>query len=499
MPERRRAASVSIVVRDLTHPGAGRIPSSSIRALPRQIGVSTMRCIRFAMLRPMAALALSLVPLAANAGAGIPKIQHVVIIVQENRSVDNLFHGLNKYLPDADIADSGVDSKGKKIVLTPVPLVTGYDMDHSHTAFVEMYRGGKMTGADLIVCKGGLAPCPANPAFRYVRQSDINSYFEIAENYGFANRMFQSNQGPSFPAHQFLFSGTSQPEPDSPLFASGNVATSNGVVGCIAPPNAFVPMIDPSGDENTLMYPCFEHETLADLLDVPPKDPTHPISWRYYTLSAGSIWSAPDAIEHLCQPAESPPRCTDPHWTEGDVVLWPAQVLVDIHQNDLKAVSWVIPTAQDSDHPQLNTGGGPSWVASIVNAIGNSPYWTNTVILIVWDDWGGWYDHVPPPIDKKYGYYQNGFRVPLLVVSPYTPKGYISQSPHTFGSILRFVEKVFDLGLIPPGNFADSRANDLSDFFNFSAAPRPFTAIHQTIPENQFLDKSRPMIEPDND
>ena len=207
----------------------------------------------------------------------------------------------------------------------------------------------------------------------------------------------------------------------------------------------------------------------------------------------------PEPGEYQCSKAASPPHCTDPHWTDGDVVLWPPQVLVDISQRTLKTVSWVIPTGQDSDHPANNNGGGPSWVASIVNAIGYSPYWANTVILIVWDDWGGWYDHVKPPIDPTFGYYEYGFRVPLLVVSPFTPKGYVSQKQHDFGSILRFVETVFDLGRIPPGNFVDARADDLGDFFDFSKPRRAFAKIAQPLASSRFLDRKRPMTPPDND
>jgi phospholipase C len=177
----------------------------------------------------------------------------------------------------------------------------------------------------------------------------------------------------------------------------------------------------------------------------------------------------------------------------------PAQVLTDIAQSQLASVSWVIPTGAESDHATANDGSGPSWVASIVNAIGNSPYWTNTVILIAWDDWGGWYDHVPPPIDPVYGYYENGFRVPLIVVSAYTPAGYVSQQTHTFGSILKFVEKAFGLPLIPPGTFVDSRSDDLSDFFNFTQPPRVFVPVPSPLQSEFFLHDHRRPTNPDNE
>jgi phospholipase C len=180
-------------------------------------------------------------------------------------------------------------------------------------------------------------------------------------------------------------------------------------------------------------------------------------------------------------------------------VTWSPQVLLDISQSALPQVTWVIPTAQDSDHADENDGTGPSWVASIVNAIGESPYWNNTVILIVWDDWGGWYDHVVPPAASKYAYYEMGFRVPLLVVSAYTPKGYVSTVQHDFGSILHFVEDIYGLGTIPPGDFADSRSDDLQDFFRFNGPARTFQPIPTAVPQSYFLDRRRPMLPPDND
>ena len=247
------------------------------------------------------------------------------------------------------------------------------------------------------------------------------------------------------------------------------------------------------------MYPCFEHATLTDMIDNPPKGARQGITWRYYTPSEGSIWTAPEGIRHMCVPAGSPSTCTGPDWTDGKISLNPAQILTDIQRGRLASVSWVIPTIQESDHASGNDGSGPSWVAAVVNAVGNSRYWKDTVVLIVWDDWGGWYDHVPPPIDSKYGFYENGFRVPLLVVSPYTPAGYVSQSTHTFGSILRFIETAYGLPVIPPGNYVDSRADNLLDFFNFSKPPRPFQTIPAVLDQSYFLNDHRPLAGPDDD
>jgi phospholipase C len=409
------------------------------------------------------------------------KIQHVVVIFQENRTPDNLFHDQTLISRGADIASTGVNSKGKVITLAPIPMVVHYGLDHQHPSFVAMYDGGKMDGADKIPVLNCSGVCPPpNPQFDYVDPSDVAPYFQMAETYTFADRMFQTNQGPSFPAHQFIISGTSAPSPNSNLFAAENPggvpdATSN--TGCTAPPGETVAMIDPSGSESALQYPCFEHPTLTDLLDAKS------LSWRYYTSSAGGIWTGPNAIRHLRM---------GPAWTQN-VVLQQTQVLSDIANGQLATVSWVIPSGQASDHSNETDGSGPSWVASIVNAIGNSQYWSNTAIFITWDDWGGWYDHVAPTIKNSYEY---GFRVPLIVVSPYAKAAYISHVTHDFGSVLKYIEETFGLSSL---GYADVDADDFSDCFDYNQTPLTFQTIAAPMDARHFLEDKTPPTDPDDD
>jgi len=408
------------------------------------------------------------------------QIRHVVIIFQENRTPDNLFHGL----PNADIASTGVNSKGQTISLAPVSFTAGYDLDHSHASFLKMYDGGKMDGADTIpvVCTIDPAACdpiPPNAQFRYIDPSEVAPYFQMAEEYAFADRMFQTNQGPSFPAHQFIIAGTSAPTADSNLFASSNpggVANASNETGCSAPAGEIVAMIHPDGKES-LQYPCFEHLTLSDLLDAKG------ISWRYYTPSAGSIWTGPNAISHLR---------FGPDWSRN-VILQPNQFFADVAQRRLAAVSWVIPTGLNSDHAGGTEAAGPSWVASLVNTIGKSPYWHDTAIFITWDDWGGWYDHVAPPIYNSYEY---GFRVPLIVISPYAKPGYVSHVTHDFGSILKFIEANFSL---PSLGYADARADDLADCFDYTQMPLKFHDILSPMNADHFIRDQRPPSDPDDD
>jgi phospholipase C len=256
----------------------------------------------------------------------------------------------------------------------------------------------------------------------------------------------------------------------------------------------------PRGVEDSEIYPCFDHQTIPDILPAP-------FLWRYYTPSAGFIWTAPNAISHICQSTGPGGTCQGREWL-SHVDLKPSDVLADIRSCHLRSVSWVIPAGQNSDHAgNPDNTGGPDWVAAIVNAIGNNPtcpngevYWHDTAIFITWDDWGGWYDHEPPTIRPlRQGDYQYGFRVPLIVVSAYTPAGYISNFRYDFGSILRFIEHNFG---IPEGEltFADNRATkDLTDFFDLDQTPRPFQRVSAAKDATYFLNDKTVPTDPDDD
>jgi phospholipase C len=434
------------------------------------------------------------------------KFQHIVIIFQENRTPDNLFHDPVLIANGADIASSGLNSSGEVVPLTPTPLGINYDLNHAHSSFVAMYDGGKMDGADQIpiACSVTVNCPPPNAQYMYVQASDVEPYFQLAEQYTFGDRMFQTNQGPSFPAHQFIISGTSAPTAASKWFAAENPGGGNA--GCAGGPGAYVDLIDASGEEASWTYPCFEHPTLTDELN------QEGLSWRYYTPDDGgyyaSLWTAPNAIQHMCVPNAPPPNateCTGPDWVNNVIPYTPenpAPILTDIMNGQLAAVSWVIPSVQNSDHAGHSVfTGGPSWVSAIVNAIGNSSYWANTAIIITWDDWGGWYDHVPPSrvINDRRDWgsgYVYGFRVPLIVVAPYAKAGYISHVNHDFGSILSFVEQNFGLATL---GYADARADNLADCFNFNQTPLPFQMIQAPLDARHFLNDRSIPVGPDDD
>jgi phospholipase C len=395
--------------------------------------------------------------------SGSTPISHIIIIFQENRSTDNLFHGL----PGADTASYGMNSFGQKVQLTPISLGANYDLNHEHPAFVTEYDSGQMDGFNLV--QGG-------NAYRYVSQRDVQPYFDMAEQYAFGDRMFQSNQGPSFPAHQYIVAGMAAASPATLDNVSSNPtgdANSGGPAGCDAKAGVTVLSIDPvNGVEGNPSFPCYDHPVLTDLLD------GSGLSWRYYQEKSGAgLWHY-DAVRHVR------------YGSDYQYVVAPTErVLTDITTGKLSAVSWVTPPSYASDHPGTGTE-GPAWVADVVNTLGQSQYWNSTAIVITWDDWGGWYDHVPP--GNIFNSYELGFRVPLIIISPYAKKAYVSHVQHEFGSILHFSEEVFGLPFLHDAKTnptaTDERADDLMDCFDFTQRPRAFV----TIKAPPFRQKSRP-------
>ncbi|HEV2469296.1 MAG TPA: alkaline phosphatase family protein [Candidatus Sulfotelmatobacter sp.] len=459
--------------------------------------------------------------------AQISSFEHVVVVFQENRTPDNLFHGLcsapygtaNSCSTKPTTSQYNIQTKNwldkhsSTGVAQPssVALANAYDLGHVHKSFTQMCDVNKTTGACRmdgagdVFCSG---TCVSKPQFKYVDNSkgNLNPYLDLATQYGWANYMFQTNQGPSYPAHQYIFGGTSAPSADDDAigtYAEDNVhqpgKSGTAITGCIALAGSTVDLITATGEIQSI-YPCFEHQTLADLLD------GINVSWRYYTPDSNNLWTAPNAIQHICAPdAPTGGKCTGPDWTKN-VVVGSSKVLTDISSCKLAQVSWVMPDGKNSDHAQSNTGGGPDWVASIVNAIGNNAkcaddekYWNNTAIIITWDDWGGWYDHEPPTIlAQPFGDYQYGFRVPLIVVSAYTKAGYINNNRFDFGSILRFIEHNYGIeqGAL---NFADARiSTNLTKFFNLSQAPRDFKTIQTTLDASYFINDTSPAVDPDD-
>ncbi len=198
---------------------------------------------------------------------------------------------------------------------------------------------------------------------------------------------------------------------------------------------------------------------------------------RSLKLNAG-MWEPFEAIKYVRYGSD---------W-RTDITAPQTNVLSDAKHARLRSVTWVTPTEEDSDHPVAHSDTGPSWVASVVNAVGTSSYWPNSAIIVIWDDWGGFYDNAPPP---QLDYRGLGIRVPCLIISPYAKRGYVSHVQYEYGSILRFIEEVNGIpaGSIGPASlgYTDGRASSLDDAFDFSQKPRKFTRISAKYPAAHFL------------
>jgi phospholipase C len=386
----------------------------------------------------------SIPPMAAPAGkrTGLSKIDHIVIVVQENRSFNNLFLGF----PNAHTASRGKLPNGTTVALKPVSLAAAYDISHSLQDAKTAYDGGRMDGFANEFSSGQKSG-DHYPQYAYVPRSEITPYWSMAQQYVLADRMFASQLDGSFVAHQYLIAGWAGRSYNYPAVEPW---------GCDSPAGNAIGLLNSVGQPFGMTYPCFSYSTIADELDAKK------ISWRYYApkTGVGYSWTAFDAISHVRN---------GPDWK--NVVSPETRVLQDVAKGKLAGVTWVVPSLKLSDHAGSMSKRGPSWVASIVNAIGESKFWSSTAIFVVWDDWGGWYDEVAPP---QLDFDGLGVRVPLLCVSPFAKIGHVDHTLYEFGSLLKFIEDRY--GLASLGR-TDSRAAPPMGCFNFAQQPRAFVQI----------------------
>ncbi len=466
---------------------------------------------------------MPVIPGAAPVAQTKNRIKHVVVVIQENRSFDNFFAtfpgadgtktGKAAAMPASERAycrDNGmpVIAKATSVPLTQTDLIgSGFgkngrfdedtDLDHIYSGFKIEYDRGAMDGFDLAgsgADGSGLPTCTY--AYQYVDPSQIAPYWEIAKHYVLADHTFQTQGSGSFTAHQDLIAAGTEVSNTEALIDNPTYFPW----GCDANPPVRTAIIKRGGKVYPYggPFPCLTYSTLRDLLDA--KD----VSWKFYAVrvqkesgcehgDTAGIWSAFDAIKAVRYSAE-----WQKNVTRSNLVFFN-----DVAKRKLPAVSWITPDGLNSDHPAEYkhppcgsagppTDTGPSWVASIVNTIGESPYWNSTAIVILWDDWGGFYDHVPPPTPRGW---QGGpgFRVPMLIVSPYV-KAHVDHTVYELGSILRFIEDVWDLGSLGRN---DAHSTSIGDAFDFTMSPRKFHKIAAKYSRAYFLRQQPSGIPPD--
>jgi phospholipase C len=416
-------------------------------------------------------------------------ISHIVVIVQENRSFENFFAGYpganapmngcgkgSAPAPDTG-SGSGCPPGDQVIPLHQVTFEHEPNLAHVFESSLTDWDNGKMDGFS----KYGFSHDDA--AYAYIERSQVQTYWTMANQYVLADEMFPTEFGPSWTAHLTLVAGTDNITATTALadFATGH---SN----CRAAPGAMTAIVD----ENRVVhhdsgpFPCLDQfNTIAQALD------TAGVSWKYYVAARlkSFIWSPFAAIKYVEQ---------GPDWT-NNIIQPQTQVLKDIYAGHLASVSWVTPSHKDSDHPAAHSDTGPAWVASIVNAIGQSPYWNSTAIVVVWDDYGGFYDNASPP---QLDFRGLGIRVPCLIISPYAKPGLVSHKAYEFGSILKLIEETFPtVGKLgsPSQGYTDTRARSMRDVFDFSNPPRQFKTIPAKYPASYFLHEPRSLEPVDNE
>jgi phospholipase C len=374
-------------------------------------------------------------------------IKHVVFIIKENRTLDNMFGRF----PGADGVTSGLD-QGEVRPLTRALDRIPEDIKHCYKCALQAYDQGKMDGFATVGAAADLY------AYTQYLPQDLPNYWHWAEEFVLGDNFFASAQGPSFPNHLYTIaaqSGGTHDNPTQDLDLLRERHRTTGLFkawGCDSIDTAYVPVEDREGVVKNVP-PCFDFLTEGDLLTEAG------IPWTYYSatnMQNGYLWSAYDAVRHIRE---------DPEVWQSHI--FPVDDFVkDVEAGRLAPVTWVTPRFELSDHPEYSFCHGENWTTEIVNALMNSTTWKNTAIFITWDDYGGFYDHVPPPQVDGFGF---GIRVPLLIISPYAKHGYVTSELGEFSSVLRFVEDNWGLSQL---THRDEDATPLISAFDFTQEPR---------------------------
>jgi phospholipase C len=386
-------------------------------------------------------------------GRARTRIKHVVIILKENRSFDHYFGSF----PGANGATTGETHDGTIVPLVPPTEPFPHDIGHSTTDWTTAYNGGAMNGFDLEAnaegAGGELLP------YTSVTEDQIPNYWAYARRYGLGDDMFADFKGASFGNN--LFEATAQAgryDPNTGFRSAITIPSSLTLPnanrwGCDDPPDALVQMQAADGSRVN-MYPCFQFQALANTLS------RYGVTWRFYADPNG-------AFEHVALDAISSVRYRPSLWQN---VVPLEQFNTDALAGTLPSVSFIVTNA--TEHPPGTACNGENESTADINDLMNGPDWSSTALFIVWDEWGGFYDHVPPLQVDDISY---GFRVPLLVISPWvkygqsSDGGYISHTFYSHASFIKYVETNWSLPALNP---RDAGANDFSDFFDFTQAPK---------------------------
>ena len=393
------------------------------------------------------------------------KIEHVVYLVKENRTFDTMFGRF----PGADGATTGLSCDGRE-----VPLVRAPDdapgPNHSFQAGLRAINGGRMNCFDEL--DGG----EALQSYVQFRPDQIPAYWTYAKDYVLADHFFSSTYGPTGIEHLFTVGATTDGFTDHQRLTPSGQFGTNGIPReyCldrtewmwsfrldmtpdeVADAFALEDAAEVGPLENRYWYErraCTDIQILPDLLEAAN------VSWRYY-LGDNDYINTLALVKHAI------------FGPMANKVLTDDAFFTDLEDGDLPAVSWLIPDVAVSEHPAAGSMcAGENWTVQVLNAIMRSPEWKHTAVVITWDDFGGFYDHVPPPHVDLWGF---GPRVPMLLISPWARQGVVASETLEFSSVLKMIETIWDL---PSLTERDRRASDMLDLFDFQSDPAPKTLL----------------------
>jgi phospholipase C len=359
-------------------------------------------------------------------------IEHILILYEENRTFDHYF-GTYPGANGLPLHTALPKTPGSNETVAPFHLTTTKtkDLDHSSRAARIAYDNGKMDGFVYVE--------NSNLTMGYYDYRDLPYYWDYASKFVLMDNFYTSQMGPSLPNHLYLIAGQ-----------SGGLIDNPG--RCQSREICKEPSRSPYELPSNL---TFDFRNVMDELD------SRGISWKYYNggredYKDATYWNPLPSFESF---KKNQSRLS--HLAPND------QFLIDLANGNLAKVVWVIPKEEESDHPSADVKAGERYIVSMINAIMQSKYWSSTAVFVTWDDYGGWYDHVPPPQIDAFGL---GFRVPCLIISPYAKDGFVDHTQSEFTSILKFIETVHGLS---PLTHRDTMASDMLEAFDFSQSPRP--------------------------
>jgi phospholipase C len=375
-------------------------------------------------------------------------IKRVVYIIKENRTFDHMFGRF----PGADGVTVGMDRAVERPLTPATRGALPADIQHCYDCAIEAWNDGKMDGFNQ-------SEAADFGAYTQFLPEDLPNYWHWAEQFVLLDTFFTSAHGPSFPNHLFAIAAQSGGAYENPAQDRGQLARRHRETGlfkawgCDSLSDAYVGIKDADGNLDRA-FPCFDFDTAGDLLDAKR------IPWANYSANPyqnGYLWNAYSAISRY--------RGDTDRWARH---MFPVDDLVrHIREDRLPPVTWVTPRFEVSEHPEYSFCWGENWTTKVLNAIMESPMWKHTAVFLTWDDYGGFYDHVPPPQVDVYGF---GIRAPMLVISPFAKHGHVSHELSEFSSVVRFIEDNWGLPRLAE---RDRMATPLLDSFDFEQRPRP--------------------------